>query len=93
MAQSDLVLFTVADHVALITVNDPDRRNAVTAEMSARLREAVERAEADSDVHADRIAPAEKSPRNSFADDRHLRTFRRVARREFTPGKQRNSHR
>jgi enoyl-CoA hydratase len=52
VAQSDLVLFSVDDHVALITVNDPDRRNALTDEMSARLRAAVERAEADPDVHA-----------------------------------------
>ena len=44
MAQSDPVLFSVDDHVALITVNDPDRRNALTDEMSARLRAAVERA-------------------------------------------------
>ena len=56
---TDLVLFTVtepdsdnAGRVALITVNDPDRRNAVTDAMSAQLREAVERAETDQDVHA-----------------------------------------
>lgn len=52
MVQSELVLYAVADHVALITVNDPDRRNAVTDAMSAQLRAAVERAEADQDVHA-----------------------------------------
>ena len=52
MSQSDLVLFSVDNHVALITVNDPDRRNAVTDEMSRQLRAAVERAEADQDVHA-----------------------------------------
>jgi enoyl-CoA hydratase len=61
MAQSDLVLFSVENHVALITVNDPDRRNAVTAEMSARLRAAVEQAEADSDVHAVVITGAGKA--------------------------------
>lgn len=49
---TDLVLTSVDDHVALITVNDPDRRNAVTAEMSAGLRAAVTAAEADPDVHA-----------------------------------------
>lgn len=37
----------VDDHVALVTVNDPDRRNAVTFEMSAALRAAVDAAEAD----------------------------------------------
>lgn len=48
----DPVLFNIADRVALITVNDPDRRNAVSDAMSAQLRAAVERAEADPDVHA-----------------------------------------
>lgn len=38
MAQYDPVLLSVDKHVALITVNDPDRRNAVTDEMSAQLR-------------------------------------------------------
>ncbi|HYB39124.1 MAG TPA: enoyl-CoA hydratase [Mycobacterium sp.] len=52
MAQSDLVLLSVDNHVALITVNDPDRRNAVTAAMSAQLRATVEQAEANPDVHA-----------------------------------------
>ncbi len=49
---SDRVLVQVENHVALITVNDPDRRNAVTAEISAGLRAAVDAAEANSDVHA-----------------------------------------
>ena len=46
------VLFDVRDRVALVTVNDPERRNAVTGEISAGLRGAVSRAEADSGVHA-----------------------------------------
>ena len=49
---SDRVLVQVENHVALITVNDPDRRNAVTAEISAGLRAAVDAAEASTDVHA-----------------------------------------
>jgi enoyl-CoA hydratase len=61
MARSDLVVFSVNDHVALITVNDPDRRNAVTDAMSAQLRAAVERAEADPDVHAVVITGAGKA--------------------------------
>jgi enoyl-CoA hydratase len=61
MAQSDPVLFSVDNHVALITVNDPDRRNAFTGEMSALLRAAVERAEADSDVHAVVVTGAGKA--------------------------------
>jgi enoyl-CoA hydratase len=48
----DLVLFDVRDRVALITVNDPDRRNAVNHEISVGLRAAVDRAEADTGVHA-----------------------------------------
>ena len=48
----DSVLFEVGDRAALITVNDPDRRNAVTGEISAGLRAAVARAEADTGVHA-----------------------------------------
>jgi enoyl-CoA hydratase len=49
---SDRVLVQVENRVALITVNDPERRNAVTAEMSAGLRAAVDAAEANTDVHA-----------------------------------------
>jgi enoyl-CoA hydratase len=61
MAQSGLVLFSVDNHVALITVNDPDRRNAVTGEMSALLRAAVEQAEADPEVHAVVVTGAGKA--------------------------------
>ena len=61
MTQSGLVLFSVENHVALITVNDPDRRNAVTGEMSALLRAAVERAEADPEVHAVVVTGAGKA--------------------------------
>jgi enoyl-CoA hydratase len=49
---SDRVLVDVDNHVAVITVNDPERRNAVTAEISAALRAAVDAAEANTDVHA-----------------------------------------
>jgi enoyl-CoA hydratase len=49
---SDRVLLQVDNHVALVTVNDPERRNAVTAEISAGLRAAVDAAEANNDVHA-----------------------------------------
>ena len=49
---SDRVLVQVENHIALITVNDPERRNAVTAEISAGLRAAVDAAEANTDVHA-----------------------------------------
>jgi enoyl-CoA hydratase len=58
---SDRVLFVVSDHVALITVNDPDRRNAVTEEISAGLRTAVQRAEADPAAHAVVVTGAGKA--------------------------------
>ncbi len=49
---SDPVLVHIDHNVAVITINDPDRRNAVTAEISAALRSAVDDAEADEHVHA-----------------------------------------
>ena len=58
---SDLVLTQVEDRVALITINDPDRRNAVTAEISAALRAAVDAAEANPDVHAVIVTGAGKA--------------------------------
>src|SRR3984885_13397068 len=51
----------VEDRVALITVNDPDRRNAVTAEISAALRAAVDAAESTVDVHAVIVTGAGKA--------------------------------
>ncbi|MGA8328873.1 MAG: enoyl-CoA hydratase-related protein, partial [Mycobacterium sp.] len=61
MPESGLVLYRVDDHVALITVNDPERRNAVTGEMSRQLRAAVEQAEADTSVHAVVVTGAGKA--------------------------------
>ncbi|CAN5355257.1 enoyl-CoA hydratase [soil metagenome] len=61
MASADPVLYSVDNRVALITVNDPDRRNAVTDAMSAQLREAINTAEADSGVHAVVITGAGKA--------------------------------
>jgi enoyl-CoA hydratase len=58
---SDRVLVQVEDHVAVITVNDPDRRNAVTTEISAGLRAAINAAEADDDVHAVIVTGAGKA--------------------------------
>ena len=49
---SDLVLLHEDHHVAVITINDPDRRNAVTFEISAALRAAVDAAEANPEIHA-----------------------------------------
>ena len=58
---NDPVLYDVTDKVALITVNDPDRRNAVTDAMSAQLRQAVETAQGDEGVHAVVITGAGKA--------------------------------
>lgn len=52
MAQSEHILLDVTNRVAIITINDPDRRNAITAESSRRLREAVDLVEADPNVYA-----------------------------------------
>lgn len=57
----DLVLYEVLDRVAVVTVNDPDRRNAVTEEMSRQLKDAVARAEADTGVHAVVVTGAGKA--------------------------------
>jgi enoyl-CoA hydratase len=58
---ADLVLYDVADRIALITVNDPDRRNAVTDAMSEQLADAVGRAEDDPGVHAVIVTGAGKA--------------------------------
>lgn len=57
----DLVLVDVTDRVATITVNDPDRRNAVTADISRALRSAIDAAEADPGVHAVIVTGAGKA--------------------------------
>ena len=45
------VLYQAADRVATITLNRPERLNAIDAELPGALREAVERADKDPDVH------------------------------------------
>jgi enoyl-CoA hydratase len=45
------VLYEVADRVATLTLNRPERLNAINADLPRALREAVERADADADVH------------------------------------------
>ena len=58
---ADQVLYEVIDRVALITVNDPDRRNAVTEATSTLLAETVQRAESDDGVHAVVVTGAGKA--------------------------------
>ncbi|MCK9494575.1 MAG: enoyl-CoA hydratase/isomerase family protein [Dehalococcoidia bacterium] len=47
---ADEVLFEVADHVATITLNRPDAMNAINPDLSAALREAYRRVDADDDI-------------------------------------------
>jgi len=58
---ADPILFQVIDRVAMITVNDPERRNAVTEVTSGLLGDAVERAENDPGVHAVVVSGAGKA--------------------------------
>jgi len=47
---SDQVLFEVADHVATLTLNRPDRLNAATFELGQQLQEHLRAADTDPDV-------------------------------------------
>jgi enoyl-CoA hydratase len=47
-----MVLLDVQDKIAVITINDPERRNALTLDISAQLVEAVQSCEQNDDVHA-----------------------------------------
>ena len=47
---TDVVLYEVADRVATITLNRPEARNALSAELRRALPEAIERADADAEV-------------------------------------------
>jgi enoyl-CoA hydratase len=48
---SDLVLYEVRDRKAYLTLNRPDRLNAITAEVARALKARVDQADADPDVH------------------------------------------
>lgn len=48
--QSDVVLYEVKDHVAIITLNRPERLNAWTGQLGAAYFASLDRAEADPEV-------------------------------------------
>lgn len=50
MAVVDLVLYEVKENIARITLNRPEKRNALNAELMAGLHQALQRAEADQSV-------------------------------------------
>lgn len=53
VALSNPVLFEmISPHVALVTLNRPDARNAISAAMAEQIEAIVERIEADSDIRA-----------------------------------------
>ncbi|MGA1143404.1 MAG: enoyl-CoA hydratase-related protein, partial [Ilumatobacteraceae bacterium] len=45
-----MVLYDVSDGIATLTLNNPQERNSMTAEMVAEIVAAMEAAEADADV-------------------------------------------
>ena len=49
---SDEVLFSVKDHVARVTLNRPERRNALSYDVMSRLVEAFDRCDRDAEVWA-----------------------------------------
>ena len=52
MAESTEVLYEVADHVATISLNRPDRGNAATFDLGEQFQAALRRADGDPDVRA-----------------------------------------
>ncbi len=57
--ESAPVLYDVADHVATITLNRPDRRNAISTSMLTQLTTYLEKADADRDVRCIIVTGAE----------------------------------
>jgi len=47
---SEVVLYEAKDHVARITINRPEARNAISPEVTTKLKEFLERAKADPEV-------------------------------------------
>lgn len=49
---TDLLLYEVCDRVAVLTLNRPEKRNALSADLVCALREALRRADGDAEVGA-----------------------------------------
>jgi enoyl-CoA hydratase len=47
---ADMIEYESQDHVAVVTINRPEARNAVNAEVASGIEEAIDRMEADDDV-------------------------------------------
>ncbi len=47
---ADVVLYEVKDHIARVTINRPEARNAISPEVSVRLRELLQKAREDTEV-------------------------------------------
>ncbi len=65
---SEKVLYTVADGVATITLNDPDTRNALSPELLRGLTEAFERARQDDEVRCIVLASSHEKTFSSGAN-------------------------
>ncbi len=48
--QPEILFAMASDHVALVTLNRPEKRNAVSARLAALMAEAVGRVEADPEI-------------------------------------------
>jgi enoyl-CoA hydratase/carnithine racemase len=84
------VLYDVADHVATVTLNRPDRLNAATFEMGEQLTEAFAEVERDPDVRAVVVTGAGRAfcagddVEKAWGDDRMEATMRWLA--DVRPG-------
>jgi enoyl-CoA hydratase len=81
----DLVLYEVSDGVATVTLNDPEKRNRLSAEMLEQLVAAIRRARDDGDARAVVLTGAGKAfcagaDLGGFGSDAFLEFFRLMPR-------------
>jgi methylglutaconyl-CoA hydratase len=75
MADYTTILYSVVDGIARITLNRPDKRNALNAELISEVRDAVERAAVAESVRVDLLAGAGKD----FCSGADLAALRRIS--------------